>query len=234
MVSLFKLVTLVHIISSYRIVEFENENHTQTSDSYSLYCYPSRSTHSISILEDNKHICIYHSIYHTKTPFLKRKHVIPPTNKNFHLLIQILLGNQVETNPGLRTPRWPCGSCGKAVTWKSKALQCDSFKTWYHIDCQGRMSDSMYLIMDNSNISWNCLKCGLPNFSSTFLNQSIPSSLSENLFSVLSCNSPGEPFATSPRKSTHIYIVIHHCVTTTQLHTMDITQIANVKLSTAR
>ena len=103
------------------------------------------------------------------------------------------------------------------MTWKSKALQCDSFKTWYHIDCQGRMSDSMYLIMDNSNISWNCLKCGLPNFSSTFFNQSIPSSLSENLFSVLSCNSPGEPFATSPRKSTHIYShtsLCHHNSTT--------------------
>ena len=104
LVSLFKPVTPVYIISSYKIVEFENENYTQTSDSYSLYCYPSRSTHSISILEDNKHICIYHWIYHTKTSFLKRRHVIPPTNKNFHLLIQILLGNQVETNRGLGLP----------------------------------------------------------------------------------------------------------------------------------
>ena len=100
MVSLSKLVTLVFIIFSYRIVEFENGNHTQTSDSYSAYWYPSKSTHSISILEDNKHICIYHWIYHTKMPFLNRRHVIPPTKTNFHLLIQILLSNQVETNPG--------------------------------------------------------------------------------------------------------------------------------------
>ena len=216
MVSLSKLVTLVFIIFSYRIVEFENGNHTQTSDSYSAYCYPSKSTHSISILEDNRHICIYHWIYHTKTPFLNRRHVIPPTKKNFHLLIQILLSNQVETNPGPRTPRWPCGSCGKAVTWKSRALECDSCKTWYHVDCQGQMSDTMYSIMDNSNISWNCLKCGLPNFSSTFFNQSIPSSLSANFFSVLSCNSPGEqPFATSSPKSIHSHSSLYHHNSTT-------------------
>ena len=146
---------------------------------------------------------------------MKRRHVIPPTNKNFHLLIQILLGNQVETNTGPRTPKWLCGSCCKAVTWKSKALECDSCKNWYHINCQGQMSDSMYLIMDNSNISWNCLKCGLPNFSSTFFNQSIPSSLSENLFSVLSCNSPGEPFATSSPKSTHTHTSLCHHNSTT-------------------
>ena len=77
------------------------------------------------------------------------------------------------------------------------------------------MSDSMYLIMDNSNISWNCLKCGLPNFSSTFFNQSIPSSLSENLYSVLSCNSPGEPFATSSPKSTHSHTSLCHHNSTT-------------------
>ena len=55
----------------------------------------------------------------------------------------------------------------------------------------------------------------LPNFSSTFFNQSIPSSLSENLFSVLSCNSPGEPFATSSPKSTHSHTSLRHHNSTT-------------------
>ena len=69
--------------------------------------------------------------------------------------------------------------------------------------------------MDNSNISWNCLKCGLPNFSSTIFNQSIPSSLSANFLSVLSCNSPGEPFATSSPKSIHSHSSLYHHNSTT-------------------
>ena len=77
------------------------------------------------------------------------------------------------------------------------------------------MSDSMYSIMDNSNISWNCLKCGPRNFSSTSFNQSIPSSLSENVFSVLSCNTPGEPFATSSPKSIHSHTSLRHHNSTT-------------------
>ena len=73
----------------------------------------------------------------------------------------------------------------------------------------------MYSIMDNSNISWNCLKCGLPNFSSTFFNQSIPSSLSTHFFSVLSCNIPGEPIATSSPKSIHSHSSLYHHTSTT-------------------
>ena len=77
------------------------------------------------------------------------------------------------------------------------------------------MSDSMYSIMDNSNISWNCLKCGLPNFSSTYFNQSIPSLLSDNFFSVLSSNSHGEQLATSSPKSIHSHTsMCHHNSTT--------------------
>ncbi|VDI84351.1 Hypothetical predicted protein [Mytilus galloprovincialis] len=96
-------------------------------------------------------------------------------------------------------PRWPCGTCGKNVTWKCKALECDSCKTWYHVDCQGGMQTTMYNIMDNSNLSWNCIKCGLPNFSSSFFNQTdISSSVTNNSFSLLSdIGSPGQPHACS-------------------------------------
>lgn len=150
------------------------------------------------ILQKDKCLSIFHWLSHLRKPFFCTKHILPPSDKNYHLLIKLLLGNQVELNPGPRTPRWPCGTCGKAVTWKSKALECDSCRTWYHINCQGQMTNTMYALMDNSNLSWHCLKCGLPNFTSSyFQNDPITSS---NNFSILSCDSPGKPTACSSPK----------------------------------
>ena len=81
--------------------------------------------------------CPHHHIaylfsYQIKIP----KQTFTPTMKNQHLLIKLLLSGQVELNPGPRSPRWPCGSCGKNVNWRCKALECDTCKTLYHTDCQ--------------------------------------------------------------------------------------------------
>jgi hypothetical protein len=40
----------------------------------------------------------------------------------------------------------------------------------------------MYEILNNSNLSWECAKCGMPNFSTTFFNSTIETS---NSFLVL-------------------------------------------------
>jgi hypothetical protein len=32
----------------------------------------------------------------------------------------------------------------------------------------------MYKILDKSNLSWNCINCGMPSFSTTFFNSTIP------------------------------------------------------------
>ena len=81
----------------------------------------------------------------------------------------LVLANDIELNPGPRAPKYPCGVCQKAVTWKHKAICCDTCNTWFHTQCES-IRDTIYDTMQNSNTSWNCLKCGMPNLSSTLFN----------------------------------------------------------------
>ncbi|XP_071171114.1 uncharacterized protein [Mytilus edulis] len=92
-------------------------------------------------------------------------------------LCSLLLTNSYapEPNPGPRTPKYPCGTCTRAVTWKTEAVCCDSCRQWYHINCQ-QINRSMYEILGNSNISWECVNCGMPNFSTTSFNTTIETS----------------------------------------------------------
>ena len=87
----------------------------------------------------------------------------------------ILCGNSwdIESNPGPNslnsTSHFPCGVCDADVGWEDQGICCDACSIWYHIDCQG-MSSTMYSILNKSsgkNIVWECLKCGMPNFSTS-------------------------------------------------------------------
>jgi hypothetical protein len=116
----------------------------------------------------------------------------------------ILLANafDTETNPGPRSPKWPCGTCNKAVTWKQKAICCDSCETWFHIKCQ-HIQSNIFRFMDASNIPWESLQCGMPNLSTSLFNSSYTFE-TENQFSRLSkysdLSSPGILNATSSPK----------------------------------
>ncbi|CAC5393455.1 unnamed protein product [Mytilus coruscus] len=124
-------------------------------------------------------------------------------------LCSLLLTNSYapEPNPGPRTPKYPCGTCKHAVTWKTETVCCDSCGQWYHINCQ-QINHSMYEILGHSNISWECINCGMPNFSTTFFNTTIETS---NSYSELDIsNEPndveniGPPnFTSSPLPKNH-------------------------------
>ena len=121
----------------------------------------------------------------------------------FWILSLTSVTSDIEENPGPRKPKYPCGTCGKAVTWKQKGIRCDNSvcQQWYHIDCQN-MRSTMYEHMNSSNCSWECLTCAFPNFSTTLFD--LHSTCSSNSFTCLSEDdsqtdhlSPGPPLASS-------------------------------------
>jgi hypothetical protein len=127
----------------------------------------------------------------------------------------ILLANSYapEPNTGPRTPKYPCGSCQKTITWKSTGVCCDSCDRWYHESCFG-MNTLVYQGLHN--VSCSCDLCGLPNFSSCIFDTSV--TLSPNVYdtfnyaSVCDSNIGSRTAASSPihkRKSHNANYVKH-------------------------
>lgn len=124
--------------------------------------------------------------------------------------ILILNSYDCHPNPGPRTPKFPCGECGKAVKWSKTVLSvaCTECETWYHKDCLG-MNTEIYLPLEkNPDLSWYCCQCGLPNFH-TSLFEDFNLSLSSDTISSTpsSVHTPpntsffGDPIlASSPKK----------------------------------
>ena len=83
-----------------------------------------------------------------------------------HLILLLLLAGDVESNPGpIRTARNKCNICSKTCTKKQRAIQCDSCDQWYHSTCL-HMNTPVYIALENKDVSWHCLQCGMPQFSS--------------------------------------------------------------------
>ena len=62
-----------------------------------------------------------------------------------------------------------CGFCDFSVGWETRGICCDTCNVWYHIDCQG-MSSTMYGVYNRSlskSSAWECIRCGMPNFSTS-------------------------------------------------------------------
>ena len=124
---------------------------------------------------------------------------IRSTHKGKYLTILcLLLSGQVEVNPGPqgRTPKFPCGECGKAVTWTGRSVACDRCDKWYHKECLAMTTVNFNAL---PNTSWECCNCGLPNTSSLF--DSSFSSTGSYPGPPTHTSSPNEPQTIRKRKS---------------------------------
>lgn len=147
----------------------------------------------------------------------KRRTIFGSSDKHIHLLIRILLSNQVESNPGphsLDDSSYPCSICTRECTWDTDAIVCDNCDKWCHIGCVN-ITKSMYEKYGNTSALWICPICDTPNHSRTIFQSFLSldnSMFNTNSYSPLSDSSAfsisfnndnisiGEPVASSSPK----------------------------------
>ena len=94
------------------------------------------------------------------------------TNSHTTLLSYLALliltnANDIHLNPGPERD-YLCGTCDKTVDWEDMGIICETCDQWYHAGCQNIHTISYQQMGDSElNISWNCLVCNNPNYSST-------------------------------------------------------------------
>ena len=115
-------------------------------------------------------------------PARKNRHQWHRTSSIYLLFMILINANDVELNPGpsnnVESNPGPsivnssiklCGRCIHPVTWKSKAVCCDTCATWFHINCHN-INDSTYEELGSTSVSWHCFRCKQPNYSSIVFN----------------------------------------------------------------
>ena len=121
------------------------------------------------------------------------------------VLLIILLGGDIQTNPG--PTKYPCGMCERPVAKNHRGLECDECRSWVHIKC-GDVAPKQYeSLLHKTHFTWICPKCSLPNFSESFFDNSdladknIYDSISEHNSSTDSLTTFGPPRESSSPKN---------------------------------
>ena len=90
----------------------------------------------ISLQQDASFSVPTHLYYwHLHVSSFKKRSIFGYSDRHIHLLIRILLSNQVELNPGpqsLDDSSYRCSICSQESTWDFDAIVCDN---WCHIGC---------------------------------------------------------------------------------------------------
>ena len=125
--------------------------------------------------------------------------------------LMLLNASDCHPNPGPRTVKYPCGICGKACVWSRtvRSVACSSCENWFHKDCLN-MPTVLYEPLEQTDMSWYCCTCVLPNFNTSLFEDieasetgcSTPSHISSNS-SIDSSSNIGSPrYASSPNQRT--------------------------------
>ena len=121
-------------------------------------------------------------------------HLFMYTHHHYLFLLKLRISMDIETNPG---PKYPCQICNKAVTWKTPGVACDECNEWSHTSCM-LMPTAVYEGLGDA--SWYCTKCGMPQFTSSFLRSLQDASVNTDSSTETSVNSEpeiGSPMASS-------------------------------------
>ena len=139
----------------------------------------------------------FQDLLYTSVP--RKKPIRLPTESWLHLSLFLLMAGDIESNPGPRKPKYPCGVCSAAVKSSDPAVCCDQCGMWLHNRCSG-LSPHMYELMKHTSGTWICPSCGMPSFSSSLFSASIDTS---NSFNVLETDVLPKPqHSSTPSKVT--------------------------------
>ena len=96
--------------------------------------------------------------------------------KKFLVLALLLLGGDVEPNPGPNF-KYPCGMCAKPVKLNQRGVQCDICDSWFHTKCMF-INSKTYEDLENLSTTWLCPLCLVANFTHSLTDQDISLALS--------------------------------------------------------
>ena len=107
------------------------------------------------------------------------------------LLALLIMSGDIEQNPGPGT-KYPCGMCNRTVARNHRAVCCDECDSWLHIKCCG-IDPKTYTNLVNSNCSWICPTCTLPNFSDSLFDSESDITGVNQFDSLLNVSSESQP-----------------------------------------
>ena len=92
------------------------------------------------------------------------------------VILVLILGGDIEKNPGPKAVKFPCTLCKKEVKKNHKALKCGECKKWNHIECTEMSEEKYQEVATTKPFVWICgNKACQPTYEST-QEQGIPTS----------------------------------------------------------